>query len=78
MSMNIQVICYAGYKADEEPVYFYQGTRKITVEEVADSWTGEEHRYFEVKGDDGSVYTLRQDTQKDIWELTMYDRGGGR
>jgi hypothetical protein len=44
--------------------------RKIFVEEVLDKWQGPDHRYFKLKGDDGEVYIIRQDTAAGIWELT--------
>ena len=44
--------------------------RKIFVEEVLDSWLGPDHRYFKLKGDDGEVYIIRQDTTSGSWELT--------
>jgi len=74
LATNIKVFCYAGYRGDESPIYFYVGGRKVTVSEIADSWIGPDHRYFKVKGDDGAVYILRQDTCADTWELTMFDR----
>lgn len=73
MPTNIKVICYAGYRADEAPVYFYLGAQKIMVEDVIDRWNGENHRYFKINGDDGAGYTLRQDIEADVWELTMLE-----
>jgi hypothetical protein len=43
--------------------------RKIFVEEVLDRWLGPDHRYFKLKGDDGRVYIVRQDTNTTAWEL---------
>jgi len=43
--------------------------RKIFVEEVVDRWLGPDHRYFKLKGDDGRVYIVRQDTTSAAWEL---------
>ena len=44
--------------------------QKIFVEEVLDTWQGPDHRYFKLKGDDGKVYILRQDTAAGTWEMT--------
>jgi hypothetical protein len=35
-----------------------------------------DHRYFKIKGDDGDVYIIRQDTVTGTWELTMFRREG--
>ena len=43
--------------------------RKIFVEEILDSWLGPDHRYFKLKGDDGAVYIVRQETTSGTWEL---------
>ena len=69
--MNVlQVECYAGHRGDEKPRMLLIDERKIFVEEVLDSWLGPDHRYFKLKGDDGEVYIIRQDTTSGTWELT--------
>ena len=69
--MNVlQVECYAGHRGDEKPRMLLIDERKIFVEEVLDSWLGPDHRYFKLKGDDGEVYIIRQDTTSGSWELT--------
>ncbi|MDW7774094.1 MAG: hypothetical protein SCH71_14505 [Desulfobulbaceae bacterium] len=73
---NITVICHAGYRAEESPVRFFLGGRKVDVEEIMDRWMGQDHRYFKVRGDDGASYILRYDDRADTWELTMFDRTG--
>lgn len=75
--MNIRVDCYAGYRAEESPVRFFLGKRKIEIAEILDRWIGEDHRYFKVKGDDQAVYILRHACRTHVWELTMFDRTGG-
>jgi hypothetical protein len=66
----LQVECYAGHRGDEKPRMLLIDERKIFVEEVLDSWLGPDHRYFKLKGDDGEVYIIRQDTTSGSWELT--------
>ena len=66
----LQVECYAGHRGDEKPRMLLIDERKIFVEEVLDSWLGPDHRYFKLKGDDGEVYIIRQDTTSGTWELT--------
>lgn len=77
LPVNIRVQCYAGYRADESPVRFFLGERKIEIVEILDRWVGEDHRYFKVKGDDGAFWILRHAVRTDVWELTMHDRTGG-
>ena len=72
---RIHVECYAGHRADEEPRRFLLAKREIEVEEVIDRWLDPGHRYFKVRGSDGSIYLLRHDTGQDAWELVMYDSG---
>ncbi len=79
----IRVECYAGYTADERPVAFSHGERRIRVQELLDRWLGEDHAYFKLSGDDGAVYIIRQDRCEDSWELILMevparspDRGG--
>jgi hypothetical protein len=72
--LQIRVECRAGYRGEETPYRFYFGERAVEVKEVVDRWLGPDHRYFKVRGDDGSVYILRHDAPEDRWELTMFAR----
>ncbi len=78
--MRIEVHCYSGYKADERPVSFLLGQRRLGVEEIVDRWYGEDYEYFKVLADDGATYLLRHHTAQERWELIQYVRGetGGR
>lgn len=75
LKTTVNVICYAGHRADVSPRRFFLGERCVEVVEILDQWIGSDHRYFKVRGDDGSFYILRQDTITDTWELTMFDKG---
>jgi hypothetical protein len=70
----LQVECYAGHRGDEKPRRLTIDDRQVFVEEIIDTWTGPDHRYFKVKGDDGDLYIIRQDTSSGAWELTMFRR----
>jgi len=72
--MRVEVECYAGYRADETPRALRLGDRRIQVVEVVDRWLGPDHRYFKVRGDDGATYIVRHDTERDDWELTLFQR----
>ncbi len=74
----VRVECHAGSRADEAPVRFYLGARRIEVTEILDRWLAPDHRYFKVLGDDGDTYILRHDAAADRWELTLYARGARR
>ncbi len=71
----LQVICYAGYRGEQEPRKFSLGRQVVEVVEILDRWTAPEHRYFRCLGSDGDTYILRNDEEKDRWELTMYAKG---
>ena len=71
----LRVECYAGHRADTEPSRLHIGRRKVLVTEIFDRWLDPSHRYFKLRGDDGGIYLLRQDTIEDRWEMTLYDSG---
>jgi len=67
--MQVRVECYAGYEGEETPRKFFLGERTVEVETVLDSWLAPDHRYFRVRGNDHSNYTLRYDVRSEFWEL---------
>ena len=71
----LRVECYAGHRADTEPRRLHIGQREVLVTEIIDRWLDPRHRYFKLRGDDGGIYLLRQDTIEDCWEMTRYDSG---
>ncbi|MFQ5849991.1 MAG: hypothetical protein ACE5JU_05310 [Candidatus Binatia bacterium] len=76
--MGVRVECYAGYRGEETPRRFSLAERDVEVVEVVDRWLTPDHRYFRLKGDDGGVYILRQDSVSGQWEMTMFNRGMGQ
>jgi hypothetical protein len=38
--VNVEVVCYAGYKGDERPVRFRLAGQDYFVEELLDQWYG--------------------------------------
>ena len=71
----LRVECYAGHRADTEPRRLFIGARAVAVTEVIDRWLDPKHRYFKLRGDDGGIYLVRQDTLSNQWELTLFDSG---
>jgi len=74
--LPVRVICYAGYRDEETPRYFYISDRRVEVTEVLDRWLAPEHRYFKVCGNDSCLYILRHDVVADRWELTKFTTHG--
>jgi hypothetical protein len=72
--LEIQVICYAGYRGEETPRELRLKQRRVVVEAVLDRWLAPDHRYFKVRGDDGGLYIIRHDPQGAFWELIFFDR----
>jgi len=69
----LTVEAYSGHKADERPVAFCLGGRRVAVREILDRWYGEDHAYFKLTGDDGAMYIIRQDRSSDTWELILME-----
>jgi hypothetical protein len=67
--LGIKVMAYSGYKANERPVYFLLDHNRIDVKKILDRWTGPEHDYFKVLGDDGKEYLLQWHRSTDQWFL---------
>jgi hypothetical protein len=74
-SLAVRVECYAGHRDDERPLRFYLNQRCIEVIEIIDQWMGPDYRYFKLRGDDEGIYILRHSSDKDVWEITMFDSG---
>jgi hypothetical protein len=70
--MKIIVKCYSGYRADEAPRSIQLGSLVVQVNEIKDRWLSTDHRYFKLIGDDDATYIIRQDVEKQKWELTYY------
>ena len=68
----IKVNAYSGYKANERPLSFSLGDLKIEIIKIIDQWTDPDRDFFRVQGDDGWVYTLSWDREKDIWAITKF------
>lgn len=74
----IEVQCYSGYKAEEEPRSFHWLNRQIDIAEIIDRWfeggvnPGRSiENYFKVRGADGEIFLLKHATASDDWYLCV-------
>jgi hypothetical protein len=67
--IEIEVVAYSGYKANERPLSFMLDGRKRDVKEVVDQWIGPDLDYFRVIADDGLLYLLKWNRSLDRWFL---------
>jgi hypothetical protein len=74
--LAVRVECYAGYRDEETPRRLALHGRVMEVADILDRWLAPDHRYFKVRGADGSLYILRHDTVSGEWELTLFESGG--
>ena len=65
----IKVECYSGYKADEKPVGFILGEKKLKVERILEQWRNPDYNYYKVLADDGKGYILKNGVVKGDWVL---------
>ena len=72
MSAQLTVECYAGYKANQRPLAFFLGKRRLQVQKIVDQWYGPDHTYFKVLAEDYNTYILRYSEKEDRWELVFF------
>jgi hypothetical protein len=73
VTWQIQVESYAGYKGDQQPLYFVLAQERFRVDKILDQWYGPDETYFRVRASDGNFYILRRDFS-DIWTLESFRR----
>jgi len=64
---TVEVICYSGYAADEEPRAVVVDGRRLQVVAVERRWQEPEARCFVVRISDGTRFLLRQDVTSSAW-----------
>ncbi len=72
--MAIRVECYAGYRAEQEPLAFWLGERRLGVNSIVDRWFSPTQRWFKVDAEDGHTYVLRHDERSHDWEIAAFTR----
>jgi hypothetical protein len=55
------------------PTRFGRPGEMREVAEILDRWPGDDHCYFRVAADDGTVYILRHDEHEDSWRIHFFD-----
>ena len=71
---NITVNAYSGYKANEKPLDFTLEGIKVKIVKVTERWAEPDRDCFRVQGDDGRIYTLCWDRERNIWSLIEKNR----
>jgi hypothetical protein len=72
---KIDVVCYAGYKAEERPRSFLLEGARVEVASIVREWVEEgpgdrkRKRFFKVRGSDGFMYALYYDEGVSAWFL---------
>ncbi len=70
---KVTVVAYSGYRGEETPREFTLHGNKVEVVEIIKAWIEQGagnkgiKRFFEVKGNDGSVYTIYYDEDEKEW-----------
>jgi len=77
-TLEVRVECYAGYRDEETPRRFFIGEHEVVVKEVLDRWLAPDHRYFKVRANDESTYSLRHDVEHNRWQMTLFEAGKRR
>ena len=66
----VEVICYSGHVADEEPRAVVLDGRRLEVVAVERRWQEPEARFFVVRLADGARCGLRQEVTTRTWTMT--------
>jgi hypothetical protein len=75
MTTKILVVGYAGYQAEERPLSFSLGKKKLQVTAMLDQWYGPDYTYFKVLAEDANTYIVRYQRTDDEWELVYFEAG---
>jgi len=70
----VQVISYAGYKADESPRFLKLGETTLRIAEIEDRWYSPGETFFRVVTESGDRYLLRHVEAQDLWTLEGFRR----
>lgn len=71
----VEVIAYAGYKAEESPRYLKLGETKHAIAQIEDRWYSPGETVFRVLTESGDRYLLRYAHAQDSWSLEGFRSG---
>ena len=77
---QIGVTAYSGYRGEETPREFIIHGKKVKVVEILTAWIEQGigykaiKRFFEVKGNDGSIHKIHYDEDKKEWFYEVVPR----
>lgn len=71
---RVRVECYAGYRAEQEPIAVHLDGSRQRVLGIADRWLEPDASYFKVRLEDGHAYLIRHDRREDAWFLVTVFR----
>ncbi|HUL33414.1 MAG TPA: hypothetical protein VL128_05995 [Candidatus Eisenbacteria bacterium] len=66
---TVEVISYAGYKADEALRYLKLGENTIPINSIENRWYSPGETFFRVLVESGDRYLLRHTEAQDSWTL---------
>lgn len=76
MSGDFQVVAYAGYQAEQEPLFLVRGDERLAVE-IRDRWREPDARCFRVDAG-GREYLLRYRLPELEWTVEESPKGASR
>jgi hypothetical protein len=75
---KIRVHAHSGYRAEERPISFWLGEKRISIKRILRSWYeegakagGGARSCFQVEGEDGRAYTLCYQQKEAAWYLLL-------
>ena len=69
---EIEVECYAGYKADERPLRIRLEDGLHEIAEIEDRWYSPGDTFFRVRLVNGDRYVLRHVEGQDVWTIRAF------
>jgi hypothetical protein len=72
---RIEIIAYSGYRGEETPRAILLGCKRIGVVGILKQWVEEgsddreTRRFFQIRGEDGGLYTIYYDEKTMEWFL---------
>ncbi len=79
---QIEIVAYSGYRGEETPRTILLGRKKIEVVEILRQWVEERsdnretRRFYQIRGNDGDLYTFYYDEKTMEWFLVQTSSWG--